>query len=203
MSAHPRTLLANGLMLVGLLLLGVAGASYARAALAQAELKQRWDEQPVLPLGPGTQATRPAGAAADTMPDFGEGEPVARIRIPRIGLDAVVLEGISSETLAVAPGHYPGMPQPGDGGHAVLSAHRDSFFRHLGRLEEGDRIQVKRWDGREVSYAVSRAFIVHKSNRTVIVPRDREVLTLITCYPFVYAGAAPYRYIVEAEPAGA
>ncbi|MBA2565649.1 MAG: class D sortase [Gemmatimonadetes bacterium] len=126
---------------------------------------------------------------------------MARLRIPRIGLDDVVLEGISKEKLAVAPGHYPRMPLPGDGGHAVLSAHRDSFFKRVGRLAGGDRISVLRPDGREILYEVARSYIVHKSNRTVIVPREEEVLTLVTCYPFVYAGAAPYRYIVEALPA--
>ena len=179
-----------------LVLVGAGG--YARAALEQASLKDRWDEMPTLPAAPSATAAIPASGDAAEIAD---GEAVARLRIPRIGLDAVVLEGISEKTLAVAPGHYPGMALPGEGGHVVLSAHRDSFFRELGRLEEGDAIELARTDAQAVPYRVSRSYIVHKSNRTVIVPRDEEVLTLITCYPFAYVGAAPYRFIVEAFPA--
>jgi sortase A len=190
-----RILLVSGAALV---LVGAAG--YARAAFEQAGLKDRWDEMPTLPAGTGlVGGERPPGPAG--AGDLEEGDPVARLRIPRIRLDAVVLEGISEKTLAVAPGHYPGTALPGAGGHVVLSAHRDSFFREVGRLDEGDAILLAATDGRVVSYRVSRAYIVHKSNRTVIVPRDEEVLTLITCYPFTYVGAAPYRFIVEAFPA--
>jgi sortase A len=85
----------------------------------------------------------------------------------------------------------------------VLAAHRDSFFKDLGKVETGDPITLTRVDGGQVSYRVSRSYIVHMTDRTVIVPRPREVLTLITCYPFEYVGHAPYRYIVEAIPDGA
>jgi LPXTG-site transpeptidase (sortase) family protein len=194
-SALSRVLLVAGAALV---LVGAAG--YARAAFEQASLKDRWEEMPTLPAGTGLVGGERAVGPEDPG-GLGEGDPVARLRIPRIGLDAVVLEGISEKTLAVAPGHYPGMALPGEGGHVVLSAHRDSFFREVGRLDEGDAIHLEATDGGTVSYRVSRTYIVHKSNRTVIVPRDEEVLTLITCYPFTYVGAAPYRFIVEALPA--
>lgn len=180
-----------------LVLVGAGG--YARAALEQASLKNRWDEMPTLPAPAPATAAIPASSRIPA--GIAEGEAVARLRIPRIGLDAVVLEGISEKTLAVAPGHYPGMALPGEGGHVVLSAHRDSFFRELGRLEQGDAIELARTDGHTVPYRVARSYIVHKSNRTVIVPRGEEVLTLITCYPFAYVGAAPYRFVVEAFPA--
>jgi sortase A len=178
-----------------LLVLGLAG--YARAALRQDTLKRGWAERPTLPVAEtaGPELGRRAASA------IAEGQPVARIRIPRLGLDAVVLEGISDATLAQAPGHYPGMALPGAGGHVVLAAHRDSFFKDLGELEDGDAVTLTRTDGHEVAYRVSRSYIVHKTNRTVIVPVDHEVLTLITCYPFQYVGHAPYRYIVEAVPA--
>jgi sortase A len=199
--------LSNVFLAAGAVLLVCAIGAYARTSIRQAELMAAWEEElPILPapaLDSPDQAQRAGGVAAssDTIVRFREGDPVARLRIPELDVDAVVLEGVSKATLAVAPGHYPGMAFPGEGGHAVLSAHRDSFFKRLGELEIGDRISLTRWDGREVSYDVARSFIVHKGNRTIIVPRDEEVLTLITCYPFVYAGAAPYRYIVEARPA--
>jgi LPXTG-site transpeptidase (sortase) family protein len=191
------TRFANALTAGGICLLAVAAVAYARAALRQSELKEEWVERPTLPAPP-MAARDPRGLAA--APGLKEGQPVARIHIPRVALDAVVLEGISDETLAVAPGHYPGMALPGDGGHVVLAAHRDSFFKDLGDLDQGDAITLTRTDGRDVPYTVMRSYIVHGTDRTVIVPSDGERLTLITCYPFKYVGHAPYRYIVEAVP---
>lgn len=201
--AIPNLLIAGGAVLVV-----VALAGYARLSFRQALLKRSWNPEvraaaAAEPAPDGRGAGVEAEPAGDPPPTFREGEPVARIRIPRIKLDAVVLQGMSDGTLAVAPGHYPGMALPGESGHAVLAAHRDSFFKELGELQAGDSISVTRWDGREVRYRVARSYIVHKLNRTVIAPRDEEVLTLITCYPFAYAGAAPYRFILEALPAPA
>jgi sortase A len=195
----PVSVLSGLLLASGGFLLMFALSEYGVASFRQAELKATWEESPVLPAPSTTAPVRP-GAPRAAVP-VEEGESVGRLRIPRIGVDAVVLEGISQETLAVAPGHYPGMAFPGDGGHAVISAHRDSFFKDLGELEAEDRISVTRPDGHKVFYGVTKSYVVHRSNRTVIVPRDEEVLTLITCYPFNYVGPAPYRYIVEAFPA--
>jgi LPXTG-site transpeptidase (sortase) family protein len=186
---------SNALVAGGLCLVALAVFGYARASLRQDELKASWGERPTLPNSIVSESGASTQAAA--MP-LAEGDPVARILIPRVGLDAVVLEGISDATLAVAPGHYPGTALPGEGGHVVLAAHRDSFFKELGDVERGDPITLTRADGGEVSYSVSRSYIVHMSDRTVIVPKESELLTLITCYPFQYVGHAPYRYIVEA-----
>jgi sortase A len=200
----------NVLLTTGIALMVCAVTVYARTSLYQAELKRQWEAQAVSAPRPkelerptvhaSSQAAGLAtSAATDTTVSFREGEAVARLRIPRIDLDLVVLEGISDETLDLAAGRYPGMSFPGEGGHTVISAHRDTFFRNVGKLQPGDRVSVTRWDRREVVYVVSRTYIVHKSNRTVIVPRSDETLSLITCYPFVYSGRAPYRYIVEAR----
>ncbi len=188
---------SNALVAGGVCLVALALAGYARASLRQGELKASWGERPTLPAAMAPKEG-PGARAGETGP--AEGDPVTRIRIPRVRLDAVVLEGISDATLSVAPGHYPGTALPGAGGHVVLAAHRDSFFKDLGDVERGDRVTLTRADGGEVSYTVSRSYIVHMTNRTVIVPKDSELLTLITCYPFQYVGHAPYRYIVEAVP---
>lgn len=191
---------SNLLLSLGMALLAYSVAGYARTSAAQTELRRAWEERPVLPASLPASTALASGALTDSTPPFREGDAVARLRIGKVGLDAVVLQGISDKTLAIAPGHYPGMPYPGEGGHSVVAAHRDSFFKDFGRLQLGDGISVTRWDGREVVYGVSRIYIVHKTDRTVIVPKREERLTLITCYPFKYVGPAPYRYIVEAAP---
>jgi sortase A len=49
------------------------------------------------------------------------------------------------------------------------------------------------------TYEIKRGRIVDKDDKTVIVPADHAILTLTTCYPFVYIGSAPERYILIAD----
>src|SRR6185369_7050626 len=72
-----------------------------------------------------------------------QGEPVARLLIPRIGLDEVVLEGVGSDELNAAPGHLPGSALPGAAGNAVISAHRDRHFDRLGEVAVGDTLETE------------------------------------------------------------
>ena len=52
-------------------------------------------------------------AAAIPPPVLVEGDSAARIRIPRIGVDKTVVEGVTTDALREGPGHYPGTPLPG------------------------------------------------------------------------------------------
>jgi sortase A len=126
-----------------------------------------------------------------------KGDVIGALSIPRLKLRLAVIEGTDSEQLAKGVGHYPGTAFPGTGGNAVLAGHRDTIFRGLGKLQPGDRLDVETVNGK-VTYIVKDFKIVKADDRSVIVPRNDEVLTLITCYPFYYVGPAPDRYIVTA-----
>ena len=84
---------------------------------------------------------------------------------------------------------------PGETGNAVITAHRDTFFRHIYELSKGDQIEVRR-NGRTFIYAVTGKKVVMPEDMSVIEPTTDAQLTLITCYPTYYIGPAPKRLVV-------
>jgi sortase A len=79
-----------------------------------------------------------------------------------------------------------------------LAGHRDSFFRPLKDLRLKDEIQLSTLDG-DFKYEVESIVIVEPDNVAVLGASDENVLTLVTCYPFSYVGAAPRRFIARAR----
>jgi LPXTG-site transpeptidase (sortase) family protein len=79
-----------------------------------------------------------------------------------------------------------------------ISAHRDSFFRPLRNIRRDDIITLTTLSG-EYRYRVVSTKIVRPSDVTVLAPGSIDSLTLVTCYPFYFVGAAPDRFIVRAE----
>jgi sortase A len=53
-----------------------------------------------------------------------EGDAIARIEIPAIGVKDYVVEGTDLENLRKGPGHYPDTPLPGDRGTVAIAGHR-------------------------------------------------------------------------------
>lgn len=122
---------------------------------------------------------------------------IGRIEIPRLGVDAIVRSGDDAKTLRLAVGHIPGTALPGEG-NTGLAAHRDTFFRRLGSIKEGDEIRVVTPDG-TYRYTVEHTQVVEPTDVWVLDPTEQPALTLVTCYPFRYIGAAPQRFIVRAQ----
>ena len=123
---------------------------------------------------------------------------IGRMEIPRLGLSAVVFEGVGRTTLRRAVGHIPGTALPGEAGNVGLSGHRDTFFRPLKDLRIKDEIQFSTLKG-DFRYQVESLRVVAPSDVSVLVPSHENVLTLVTCYPFFYIGAAPKRFVVRAR----
>ena len=88
-----------------------------------------------------------------------------------------------------------GTAEPGEPGNAVVSAHRDTFFRNITDLTPGDHILIER-DGRIFTYAVEGFKIVKPNDLSVTAPTSDNRLTLITCDPAYYPGPAPQRLVV-------
>ena len=123
---------------------------------------------------------------------------IGRLEIPRLGLSAILIEGDDSKTLRRAVGHIPGTPLPGHSGNTALTGHRDTFFRPLRNIRANDVIVVTTLQG-EYRYRVVSTRVVSPENIAVLNSSGGEILTLVTCYPFYFVGAAPDRFIVRAE----
>ena len=130
-----------------------------------------------------------------------EGDPVAIIEIPDLGVSKFVVAGVAASDLKKGPGHYPMTPQPGHLGNVAIAGHRTTYgepFRQLDELEEGDDIVVTDVRGREFVYRVTQAFVVEPEDSWVVATADptRALLTLTTCHPEF---SAKQRLIVTAE----
>jgi sortase A len=126
------------------------------------------------------------------------GDKVGELYIPKLDATLPIYEGTGEEELEQGVGHYADSVLPGERDNCVLSGHRDTVFRDLGEIGEGDSLIVNTSAG-EFEYQVTKVRIVDKDDKTVIVPKPRATLTVSTCYPFVYIGAAPERYVLVAE----
>jgi sortase A len=127
-----------------------------------------------------------------------DGGVIGEIQIPRLGLRAIVAQGHSAAVLQRAVGHLTGRALPGEPGNVVLAGHRDTFFRPLKRVRAGDAITLRTRDG-DFEYRVESTAVVPPGDLRVLQPTGGRTLTLITCFPFSYLGAAPDRFIVRAR----
>lgn len=127
-----------------------------------------------------------------------EGAPVARLTIDRIGLDAIVLEGVDGEELNAGPGHLPGSAIPGEAGNAIISAHRDRHFDHLDEVQVGDTIRTESGDLTTRWIVVGRRVV--EKEQPALFATSEPTLTLTTCWPIRFIGPAPERLIVTARP---
>lgn len=144
----------------------------------------------------------PPGVSAEVaylaQDDPEAGNSFAFLRIPKIGVDAVVFEGVDVPTLKKGPGHMPGTPLPGHPGNSVLSGHRTTYgrpFFDFDQLEVGDTIEVESEVGTHV-YVIREIIIVLPTDFWVTEDRDGAWLTLTTCTPKF---SAKQRLIVWAE----
>jgi sortase A len=149
-------------------------------------------------LGPSSDHRAVDGSRTAAASTSEANLPIGRLEIPRIGLSAVVMEGGDEQTLNVAVGHLPDTPLPWQPGNAALAGHRDTFFRPLRRIRDGDEIRLVTPRG-TFRYRTTRQVVVEPDELWVLDPSPAAALTLITCYPFDFVGAAPRRFVVQAE----
>jgi sortase A len=113
------------------------------------------------------------------------GEAVANLRIPKIGIDKYVVQGVGLGALRKGPGHYPETPMPGEQGNAAIAGHRTTYgapFNRLDELAAGDEILVTTVKG-TFTYKVAGTKVVKPSQVEVLNPTPTPTLTLTTCHP--------------------
>lgn len=127
------------------------------------------------------------------------GDSLTRIKIPRIGVDVVVVEGTTASALRAGAGHYPGTPLPCEVGNVAIAGHRTTYgrpFHDLDVLEDGDRIILETPIG-SCTYEFTEATVVTPTQTEVVENTPDEArLTLTTCEP---KGSARLRLIVTAN----
>jgi sortase A len=160
-----------------------------REAQAQDDLQSEFER--VVDETPEVATTVP-GDATGTTPNVGppppptaEGDAMARIRIPDIGVDKIVVEGVQVSDLKRGPGHYPDSPLPGQPGNAAIAGHRTTYgapFNRIDELVEGDEILVTTAQG-AFRYVVREQLIVSPDQVEVLANFGDDRLTLTACHP--------------------
>ena len=125
--------------------------------------------------------------AQQPLPEFANGSALARLEVPAIGIDDIVVAGIGVSDLKLGPGHFPDTPLPGQLGNAAIAGHRTTYgapFFDVDQLQEGDEMIVTTLAGRYV-YEVDSQRIVDPSAYEVIATSDPSTatLTLVSCEP--------------------
>lgn len=138
----------------------------------------------------GSQTEKPAKGGSITAP--------FSISIPKIQLDAIVVNGVSKNDLRKGPGLYPQGSIPGEEGNVSIAAHRTTYgawFKDVNQLVKGDVIMLSKGDT-QISYEIEKVFTTDKNDWSVIEPVGYNVLTLTTCDP---PGTVRRRLIVRAR----
>jgi sortase A len=142
-----------------------------------------------------------AGEARAYQRTLKTGDPVGRLRIGRIGLNMVVVQGTDHETLKKGPGHYLGSALPGEGKLIYVAGHRTTYlapFAWINNIRVGDYITFEVPYG-TFTYRVTRHYIVADNTVAVLKDTGNEILRLQACHPRFFA---THRYIVDAKLVG-
>lgn len=215
--------LANALIVSGVLLLIDAGltltweepVSSLYAHFQQNELSGELDRLEKMPMTPVERkaivklpdpAKKLAFAARSLNRRTDDGDAVGRLKIDRIGLSTVVLEGTDADDLRRGPGHYPGTPLPGQRGTVAIAGHRTTYgapFRKVDKVRQGDDITVTMPYGR-FTYRVERTRIVKPTDVWVVDKRSFDRLVLTACHPLYSAAQriVVFARLVKSEPKG-
>jgi sortase A len=190
----------RGLFVVGLVLLALwtkdEREAYAFQSVASRHLDQR------LESGARTLAAEPGSTAREPSLDAEMVSSLGRIEIPRLRISAMIAEGTEPWVLARAVGHVASTARPGEPGNVALAGHRDTFFQGLGEISVHDLIRIVTSDT-TFTYRVEWTAVVEPRRVDLLDSTSTPSLTLVTCYPFQYVGAAPRRFVVRARRAEA
>ncbi|MGH9086203.1 MAG: class E sortase [Acidimicrobiales bacterium] len=201
LGAIGRTLITAGVLILLFVAYQLWGTGI-REAQAQNRLEDDFAEVLAEADEPATTTTSTTSTSSTTTPEstttaaappepvppieaVPEGEATARIRIPKIGVDKIVVEGVSLRDLKKGPGHYSETPLPGQKGNAAIAGHRTTYgapFSRIDELEAGDAVFVETVQG-EFRYLVSEQQIISPTQVEVLDDKGDNRLTLTACHP--------------------
>jgi sortase A len=183
-----RTMITAGVLILLFVAYQLWGTGI-RERQAQDRLGKQLDAQLSTTTTLTTVTAPPGTLPVTTAPPLdvapNEGEPIGRIEIPRIGLKAVVIEGVGVDDLKDGPGHYPDTPMPGQKGNSAVAGHRTTYgapFASVDELAAGDDIIVTTLQGR-FTYSVTASEIVSPNQVDVLDDKGDNRITLTACHP--------------------
>lgn len=167
----PRALVIGALSVVALLVVSYVGSNVL-ASIGQRGLERRFDA--------AAQRWASLDPIARSSVTYAPGDPVARVSIPSIGFDSIVVEGATPSIMRKGPGHLPASATPGENGVSIVTANRfgfGSFFLRIDRLSPGDEIVAYSAIG-TTRYLVDSVRVVPADSMDLAVDSPARVLVL-------------------------
>lgn len=171
---------------------------YQQARLSHTYEKRAASFQPRVSGDLAAVERQVANEARDYRRSLHVGDPVGRLKIGRIGLNMIVVQGTDHETLKKGPGHYLQSGLPGEGKLIYVAGHRTTYlapFAYINNIRVGDFIHFELPYG-VFTYRVTRHYVVTDNAVAVLQNHGREILRLQACHPRFFA---THRYIVDAK----
>jgi len=184
------------LLVLSAMLIGPVVWHWGRREIVRLQSQSRWDAW-----------------CANSQYVAGDGDPCGWLKIPSCGIDTIVLSGGSKANLAksVCMEIVGRGGRKSEGGNQrlagewclrVISGHRDTHFRKLRHISEGDGLELLQADGTVLQYSVVEVDTIASGKLDEYISGQNHPgwIALLTCYPFRYIGSAPERYVVWCEP---
>jgi len=193
MRRHLGTLLIT----TGLVLIFWPVVTWAYGLYWQQKLARAWPRaaRPRRATGAGSRAGETASPA--------EPAPIARLDVPRIHLQAMVVDGTDPVSLRRGPAHLPDTCRPGESGNCVIAAHRDGWFRDLQKLQQGDPVDIATEDC-AYEYVVEEKRAVEPDRADLLRTGEYPRLTLVTCtgpgYPHSTQRLLVFCHLSQVQP---
>ena len=108
----------------------------------------------------------------------------------------IILSGMTGRTMAFGPGWLQDSAQPNQPGNTVISAHNDSHFEILEKVNIGDIFQLEDNKGDTINYQINNMKIVNENDNSAYQFNEHTMLTLITCYPFTLANTKQTKRLI-------
>lgn len=195
------------MIVIGLGMIAYFGYTYVYTDFIQRRLSADFEQKKVsISKQEKKELAKPESAKLDPIDEqhisqVKNSKAYAKLLIPKINLDVIVVEGIGTEDLKKGPGHIPASAKPGHIGNMVISGHRVTFgapFRNIDQLEPGDAITIYTPYNRYVYEVYGKKVVVPKDVSVIQPTRDAQ-LTLTACHP---PHSAKYRLIIQARLVG-
>jgi sortase A len=172
----------------------------------QHQLSQSYERRAEAYQAPGFKATAGSGVtdaqiraeARRYRLESKRGQAIGRLRVPRLGLNMVLVDGTDHDSLKKGPGRDRRTYMPGEGQLIYIAGHRTTYlapFAHIERMKVGDPISIEVPYG-TFRYRVFRHRIVGAHDLAVLHSHGREIVELQACHPRFFAS---HRYLVYAR----
>jgi LPXTG-site transpeptidase (sortase) family protein len=186
-------------MALAVVILGYVGLLIGYQSYEQRRLSSQWDEATHGGQVADVVFTQASLQTPVIRPHLADGQPIAKLTMPKVGFSAIVTEGDATGVLSSGPGHDEHTAYPGEGGLILIGNH-NGFSGSWDGMQAGDEIVVETTYGR-YHYKITKRSIIDGNDQSVVQGHfSSETLMVMTCWPLWQGAFATQRLVLQASP---